>query len=142
MDLHKISEDLTVASQLNADDIPLIASQGFRSLVCNRPDGEAMGQPAFGLVEQEARAAGMTTVYQPVSSSAVSDADGAAFGKALEELPKPVLAYCRTGTRCTVLWALSQAPSRASAEIVQQAKGAGDDLTGLLPRLQELYKLR
>ncbi len=139
MKLHQISEDLTVASQLAAEDVPLIAAKGFRSLVCNRPDGEAMGQPAFGQVEQAARAAGLTTAYRPVRSGAIGDADGAAFGKLLEELPKPVLAYCRTGTRCTALWALSQAPSRPSGEIVQQAEDAGYDLMGLMPRLQRLY---
>ena len=79
MELHKITEDLTVAGQLDAAGVPLIAAQGFRSIVCNRPDGEAMGQPAFGQVEQAARAAGMTVVYQPVPSNAVSDADGAAL---------------------------------------------------------------
>ena len=113
MELHKITEDLSVASQLDAADIPLIAAKGFRAIVCNRPNGEAMGQPAFGPVEAAARAAGMAVAYQPVPSAAVSDADGAAFGKLLEELPKPVLAYCRTGTRCTVLWALSEAPQTA-----------------------------
>ena len=140
MELHKITEDLSVASQLDAADIPLIVAKGFRAIVCNRPDGEAMGQPPFGPVEAAARAAGMAVAYQPVPSNAVSDADGAAFGKLLEELPKPVLAYCRTGTRCTVLWALSQAPEQPFSEIVRRAKAAGYDLTGLVPRLQNLFR--
>jgi sulfide:quinone oxidoreductase len=140
MELHKITEDLSVASQLGAADVPLLAAQGFRTIICNRPDAEAVGQPPFGPVEEAARAAGMTAVYQPVPSSAVSDADGAAFGKLLEELPKPVLAYCRSGTRCTILWALSQAAKQSSGEIVRQAKAAGYDLTGLAPRLQNLFR--
>ena len=51
MELHKITEDLSVASQLDAADVPLIAAKGFRAIVCNRPDGEATGQPSFGPVE-------------------------------------------------------------------------------------------
>ncbi len=140
MELHKITEDLSVASQLDAADIPLIAAKGFRAIVCNRPDGEAIGQPAFGPVEAAARAAGMAVAYQPVPSAAVSDADGAAFGKLLEELPKPVLAYCRTGTRCTVLWALSQAPQQPAGEIMLRAMRAGYDLSRLEPRLKNLFR--
>ncbi len=140
MELHKLTEDLSVASQLDAADVPLIAAKGFRSIVCNRPDGEAMGQPAFGPVEAAARAAGMAVAYQPVPSNAVSDADGAAFGKLLEELPKPVLAYCRTGTRCTALWALSEAPKQPAGEIMLRAMRAGYDLSKLEPRLNSLFR--
>jgi len=140
MELHRITEDLTVASQLDAAAVPLVAARGFRALICNRPDGEASGQPAFGPVEEAARAAGLKAVYQPVAPNAVSDADGAAFGKLLEELPKPVLAYCRSGTRCTVLWALSQAGKQPSGEILQRAKAAGYDLMSLVPRLEKLSR--
>ncbi len=140
MELHKINDDLSVGSQLDAAAIPIIASKGFRSIVCNRPDGEAQGQPAFAPVEQAAAALGIKAVYQPVPSNVVSDAHGATFGKLLEELPKPVLAYCRSGTRCTILWALSEAGKRPYKEIVLQAMRAGYDLTGLIPRLQKLYR--
>ncbi len=140
MELHKITEDLSVASQLDAADVPLIAAKGFRAIVCNRPDGEAMGQPPFGPVEAAARAAGMAVAYQPVPSAAVSDADGAAFAKLLDELPKPLLAYCRTGTRCTVLWALSQAPQQPAGEIMLRAMRAGYDLSRLEPRLKNLFR--
>jgi sulfide:quinone oxidoreductase len=140
MELHKITEDLSVASQLEAADVPAIAAKGFRAIVCNRPDGEAAGQPAFGSVEEAARAAGMKVAYQPVPSNAVSDADGAAFGKLLEELPKPVLAYCRSGTRCTILWALSEAPKQPASQIMLRAIRAGYDLSKLEPRLNGLAK--
>ena len=140
MELHKITEDLSVASQLGAADVPLIAAQGFRAIICNRPDGEAAGQPAFGAIEEAARAAGMKVAYQPVLSNAVSDADGAAFGKILEELPKPVLAYCRSGTRCTILWALSEAPKQPVGQIMLRAMRAGYDLSKLELRLNILAK--
>jgi sulfide:quinone oxidoreductase len=140
MELHKITGDLSVAGQLEAAELPLVAGKGFRSIICNRPDGEAPGQPAFGPIEEAAAALGIKTAYQPVSPNSVSDADGAAFGKLLEELPKPILAYCRSGTRCTVLWALSEAPRRPHKDIVLQAMRAGYDLTGLIPRLLELHR--
>ncbi len=137
MELHKITDNLTVAGQIEAAEIPLLAAQGFRSIVCNRPDGESPGQPAFQTVEQAAAAAGMKAVYQPVQSNAIGDADADAFGTALNELPGPVLAYCRSGTRCAVLWSLSQAGKLPVQDILLKAIRAGYDLSSLEPRLQK-----
>ncbi|MGO9547676.1 MAG: TIGR01244 family sulfur transferase [Rhodomicrobium sp.] len=138
MELHKITNDLSVASQLDAAAIPLLAAQGFRAIICNRPDGEAYGQPDFRSVEQAAQAQGIRIIYMPVPGNAVGDSDAAAFGRALEELPAPVLAYCRSGTRCTVLWSLSQAGKRPIQEIVLLAMRAGYDMSALVPRLKKL----
>ena len=141
MDLHKISEDLTVTGQVDPAAIPNLAAQGISSLICNRPDGETPGQPSFSAVEQAAAAAGIKTLYLPVVSSSISDVDVAAFGKALDELPKPILAYCRSGTRSTVLWALSEAARKRPIEdILSAAARAGYDLSGLIPRLEQAQR--
>src|SRR5262245_27267905 len=109
MDLHKLTEDLTVTGQIDPAEIPLLGGQGIRSIICNRPDGEVPGQPRFSTVEEAAAASGIKALYLPVVSNAISEEDVAAYGKALEELPKPILAYCRSGTRSAVLWSLSEA---------------------------------
>ncbi len=135
MELHKITDDLTVSGQIDPDEIPLLAAQGIRAIICNRPDGEAEGQPPFDAIEQAASAAGMKVAHIPVSGP-IADADAAAFGKALAELPKPILAYCRSGTRSIMLWSLSEAGKSPPEEILLKAARAGYDLSALAPRLQ------
>lgn len=140
MDLHKLTEDLAVTAQIDPAEIPLLAAQGIRSIICNRPDGEAPGQPPFSTVEQAAAASGITAVYLPVVSNAISEEDAAAFGEALQELPKPILAYCRSGTRSAVLWSLSEAGKRPIEDILSKAAQAGYDLSPLRPRLEKMRR--
>lgn len=131
----KITDALTVGEQITVADIPEIVAAGFRAVVCNRPDGEGPDQPGFEEIESAAKAAGLDTLYLPVVSGKVTDEDAAAFGKAMEALPKPVFAYCRTGTRSTTLWALSEAGRRPLPEILARAKSAGYDMGGVVRRI-------
>ncbi len=140
MELHKITDGLFVSGQIDAAVIPFLAAEGIRAIVCNRPDGEAPGQPSFESVEQAAAAHGIKAVYQPVQSNAIGDPDIAAFGKALEELPGPVFAYCRSGTRCTVLWSLSQAGKLPIQVILLKAMRAGYDMSPIVPRLEKMQR--
>ncbi len=140
MELNVITGELTVGSQIHPAAVRHIASKGFRAIVCARPDGEAPGQPSFEEVEEEARSRGIETAYLPVAWNEISDRDADAFGGILAALPKPVLAYCRSGSRCAMLWGLHEAKRRPPKDVVQQAMGAGFDLTGLLPRFLNLYR--
>ncbi len=135
MEVRKLTGELAVAGQITASDVQTLAAEGIRGIVCNRPDGEAPGQTPYTAIEKAAAEHGITIVYQPVSPAGISDSDAAAFGKIVSELPKPALAYCRSGTRCTVLWGLSQAGKLAPEEIVATAAKAGYDLMPFLPRL-------
>ena len=135
MQLRRLTNELAVAGQVNPSDIPGLAAQGIRAIICNRPDGEAPDQPTYAEMEKAAAANGIKIVYQPVVMTAISDADAEAFGKLLDELPKPVLVYCRSGMRSTTLWALSQAGTLPVEEIVEAAATAGYDLKPFLPRL-------
>ena len=109
----KLTDELSVSPQIMAADVAGLAALGFKSIISNRPDGEGADQPSFLEIEREARARGLDVRYLPVESGKVIDADAVAFGAALAEMPKPVLAYCRTGTRSTTLWALSEAAQAA-----------------------------
>lgn len=131
MDIRKLTDDISVSPQIAPADVADIAAQGFRTIVCNRPDGESFGQPACGDVEAEARKHGLAFVDQPVISGQISVLDVERFGDLYAALEKPVLAYCRSGTRCTVLWALSQAGTLPADEILERAAQAGYDLSGL-----------
>jgi len=135
MDFNHISAELTVSPQIALDDIPAIKAQGFRSIICNRPDGEGADQPGHQALEQAAEAVGLGFVYQPVQPGMVSEDDADAFGANLTALPGPVFAFCRTGTRCATLWALSQAEKRPMASILGAAKSAGYDLNGVARRI-------
>jgi len=136
MEIKRISPELSVSPQLGAADVGIAALQGFRSIVCNRPDGEGDGQPPSAEIRQAAEAHGLAFRHLPVVSGQVSDADVAAFGRAMGELQGPVLAFCRTGTRSATLWALSKAPRLSADAILAAAGEAGYDLSGLRPRLE------
>jgi sulfide:quinone oxidoreductase len=142
MELFELADDLMLAGQIGPDTIPMLAEQGIRGIVCNRFDGEEPGQPDFPSIERAAAAHGIKAVYLPVLQppKPISDAEGFAFGEVLETLPKPALAYCRTGSRSVILWGLSQAGRLPFKEIVIAGMGAGYDLTGWVPRFQQLYK--
>ena len=133
----KLTDDLSVSVQLNVDDVAAAKAAGFRTIVNNRPDGESADQPDSSEIEAAATAAGLTYIYQPVVSGQISDRNIEDFGHTLASAEGPVLAFCRTGTRCTCLWALSQAPQRELDDIARRAASAGYDLSGMMSRLQQ-----
>ncbi len=137
MELRRLNGELAVTGQISPDDVPVLAAEGFRAIICNRPDGEAPGQPRFAEIEKAAAAIGIEIVYQPVVPTSIDDDDAETFGKLLDELPKPLLIFCRSGMRSTALWALSQAGKQPVEDIVEQAATAGFDLRPLLPRLMK-----
>ncbi|PPB80908.1 sulfide:quinone oxidoreductase [Albidovulum inexpectatum] len=135
MDIRKIDDRLSVAPQIAIADLERLKQAGFRAVICNRPDGEAPDQPSFEEMRQAAEKAGIEIRHQPVTSGKVTDEDAQAFARLMAELPGPVLAYCRTGTRSATLWALSQAGKRPLTEILATAKAAGYDLSAVARRI-------
>jgi sulfide:quinone oxidoreductase len=132
MDIRKITDELSVAPQIQAAEVPTIAAAGFRSVICNRPDGESSDQPCCSDIEAAVKAHGLVWRSQPVRSGGVTFTDAQEFGALLAELPKPVLAYCRSGTRCATLWSLSEAGKRPLTDIVSRANAAGYDVAGIM----------
>jgi uncharacterized protein (TIGR01244 family) len=138
MDAKKINDTISVAPQLTAAEMEQAAALGFKTVVNNRPDGEGgPEQPASKDVGAAAAAAGLHYVYMPVVSGSLTEDNITEFRKALADVPKPVLAYCRTGTRCTNLWALAVAADMPVNDIVRQAADAGYDLRALAPVLEK-----
>ncbi|MBS8272268.1 TIGR01244 family phosphatase [Thalassospira tepidiphila] len=135
MEIKTISNGFSVSPQIVADNVKEIAKRGFRSIVCNRPDGEGADQPTFEEISNAAKEAGLEVRYQPIVSGKVSDDDARDFGRLFDELPKPVFAYCRTGTRSTTLWSLSQAATLDTSEILRATKAAGYDMGGVVRRI-------
>ncbi len=138
MNVRRVTDELAVSPQISVADVAEIAAAGFASIVCNRPDDESMDQAAFAEIEAAAKTAGLEIVWQPIVVGSLADADGEQFGEIIAGLPKPVLAYCRSGTRCAALWSLSQARQQSSEAIIRAAAEAGYDMRGLAPRLDAI----
>jgi sulfide:quinone oxidoreductase len=135
MDIRKIDQTLAVTGQVRAEDVGAIAKAGYRAIVCNRPDGEAADQPMFKELERVAQEHGLQAHYLPAETGKVSDEQSRQFGRLLAELPKPVLAFCRTGMRSVTMWAMSEAGTRPLPELLERAAAAGYNLKGVVRRI-------
>ena len=103
MEITRLNERISVAPQIGVADVAELARAGFKSIICNRPDGEEQQQPSAAAIEKAASDAGLTFVNLPAVSGALTQQNGADMAKALARLPGPVLAYCRSGARSTRL---------------------------------------
>lgn len=138
-DFRSVTPDFAVAAQLSADDIARAAAQGFRTIINNRPDGEAPDQLPAREAEAAAKSAGLVYFALPFAGPP-PPAAVARTAEMLEEAAGPVLAYCRTGTRSITAWAMAQALVGALSpdEIIALAAKAGYDLTGARGALEGL----
>lgn len=108
--LRAVAPDVCVAPQLTPDAMAEAARQGFRSVVNNRPDFEhGPDQPTSAAMEAAARAAGLEYRHLPVDGGYQSPEQIEAFARLLQELPRPMLAFCRSGARSTRLFMAAQA---------------------------------
>lgn len=135
MELKQVDKTFAVAPQITPADVAELARAGYKTIICNRPDGEGNDQPLFHEIEEAARQAGLQAHYLPVVSGKVSDEDAEKFADAFEAAPKPVFAYCRSGTRSITLWSLSRAGKMPLADILVAAKNAGYDMSGVVRRI-------
>lgn len=135
-----LTPSLSVSSQVTESDVGILAAQGFRGIICNRPDGEAEDQPATSAIAAAAARLGLDFRHLPVVAGKIGDEDVIAFAELLRTMKGPILAFCRTGTRSVSLWALSEAPRLDPAAILKTAKAAGYDLEGLRPRLDAKWR--
>ncbi|MBN8529728.1 MAG: TIGR01244 family phosphatase [Caulobacterales bacterium] len=131
MDIRILDDRLHAAPQIALAEVADAAARGYGAIVSNRPDDEEPGQPSADQMRQAAEAAGLGFRHIPVRPGALREVEADAMRAALEELPGPILGFCRTGTRTTYLWALAVAGSRPADEIAAAASAAGYDLTPL-----------
>lgn len=133
-DFRRVTDDFTTAPQISVADVEEAARQGFRTIINNRPDGESPDQPASREIEAAARAAGLAYFHIPVVGGPTPQ-QVETTQRILADAAKPVLAYCRSGTRSIVTWSLTQAMSgeRPRDELVKLGRDAGYDLSGVLP---------
>ncbi|WP_374387491.1 TIGR01244 family sulfur transferase [Sandaracinobacter sp.] len=140
-DIRRLTDSFAAAPQITPEDVAGIKAAGFGFIVNNRPDGEAADQPAGDAIEAAALEAGLGYCAIPIDQSGFTVEQVAALS-ALMVSPRPILAYCRSGTRSTNLWALASA-SRGGAieEIIDAALAAGYDVRALRPAMEQLAAL-
>jgi sulfide:quinone oxidoreductase len=124
LDIKKINDRMSVSGQIQPEDVQAIKQAGFVSIINNRPDGEAPDQPSSAAIGEAARAAGLGYYEIPMGREGVTS-DG------------PVFAFCRSGTRSTTLWALSQAGKDNADTIIDSAAKAGYDMSHLAAHLDK-----
>jgi uncharacterized protein (TIGR01244 family) len=106
--IRPVAPDVCVTGQLAPDAMAAVAEAGFRSVVNNRPDFEyGPDQPTHADIEAAARAAGLEYRFLPVPPNFQTPEQAQAFAQLLEDLPKPILAFCRTGNRSASLFMLA-----------------------------------
>lgn len=130
-----LTPTLAVSPQLTLEDVRKAADEGYRSIICNRPEGEEPSQPLAQTIGAAAAALDLQFTHIPVVSGKITDEDVSAMEAALTAMAGPVLAYCRTGTRSANLWALSAAKDRNPDQILEIGRSAGYDLGSLRNRI-------
>jgi uncharacterized protein (TIGR01244 family) len=133
-DFRRVTDQLSVSPQIALEDLADAAQQGFRLVINNRPDNEAPGQPLSQEVEAAATQAGLAYAHIPVHGGPTRE-QAEAMAKLLAEASGPTLAFCRSGTRSIVTWALGRVLAGAPRDqLVAAGRAAGYDLDAVLPR--------
>lgn len=137
MDLKQLSDRLAVAAQISTTDLQALADAGFRVLIDNRPDSEVGSAEESGAMRAAAQAAGLEFHYIPFEPGVITPEMVQLFTEATSSAA-PTVAYCRSGNRSSILWALSQAGKLGENEILARAAEAGYDLTQIRPLIASL----
>jgi sulfide:quinone oxidoreductase len=139
MRIVQITPFLSVGPQPTAEELKSLRERGFHAVISNRPDGEEPGQLTAGEAGDIARASGLKFAHVPVAVGNIPDEAVAAFADALKHSRGPVFAFCKSGTRSTMLWALSVAARLDPDAILKTATASGYDLAKLKSRLDGLW---
>ena len=126
--MRRLEDGMFVDGQIRPDEVADLAAQGIKLIVNNRPDGEEPGQPAGAEIEAAAEAAGVSYRFIPISQLTPEAIEETR--QALDEADGPILAFCKSGTRSTYVWALAPSLGGAAGDtLVARAAEAGYDLT-------------
>ncbi|WP_299930288.1 TIGR01244 family sulfur transferase [uncultured Pelagimonas sp.] len=138
MDMRQITPTYHVSPQISPEDAQAIKDAGFVRVICNRPDAENPPALQAEAVGTAMRAAGLEFEVLPLTHQTMTPANVARQDELAQTADGPVLAYCASGTRSTVIWALSQAGHQSTDAILDAAAKGGYDLAGLRPTLDAI----
>lgn len=138
MQIKRLTPHFAVSPQIESSDVATIAAEGFGTIICNRPDAEVLPMQAAEAIRTAAEAAGLTFVINPVTHQGLNAEMVAIQRQTQDDADAPVFAYCASGTRSTIVWALGQAGNMATDDILNAALEQGYDLGGLRSQLDNL----
>ncbi len=118
MDIRPLSDDYAVSPQIAPTDVAAIAEAGYTTVVCNRPDGEIPTELHANAIRTAAEAAGLKFVLNPVVGGAISIDNVTVQADAIMNSTGPVLAYCASGNRSSIVWALALAGKRPTDDLI------------------------
>lgn len=134
-DIRRLTETYAVAPQIVPEDLAAIAAAGFVTVVNNRPDGEIPTALQGGAMRRAVEAAGLSYVENPVLPGALTDENVRVQAEAIAASPGPVLAYCASGNRSSIVWALAMAGRMPADALIATAARHGYQLAHLRPQL-------
>ncbi|MCE8509923.1 TIGR01244 family phosphatase [Ruegeria pomeroyi] len=138
MDIRPITPRYAVSPQISVEDIPAIAAAGFTRIICNRPDAEVPPSHQAEAIGAAARAAGLDFEVLELTHQTMTPENVARQTALAETASGPVLAYCASGTRCSVVWALGHCGALGADTVLSKTAAAGYQLDALRPRLEEI----
>ena len=139
MDIRPLSPAYAVSPQIATTDLPAIAAAGYRTILCNRPDHEIPADCQAAAIQHAAEASGLAFVNNPVIHTAMTE-EIVSLQRQTVEGPGPVLAYCASGTRSTIVWMLGFATDTQAQQLLAAATGAGYQLDHLRAHLEARYQ--
>ncbi len=138
MDARVITPRYAVSPQISVEDMPAIVAAGFTTVICNRPDSEVPPSHQAAAIRAAAEAAGLIFQELPLTHQTMTPENVAKQRSMYETNDGPVLAYCASGTRCSVVWSLGVAKDMSPDEILSKTSAAGYQLDTLRPTLESL----
>lgn len=136
MDTREITPKFSVAPQISPDDMHDLVAAGFKRILCNRPDAEVPVSHQAASMEAAAREAGLEFFFCPLTHLTMTPDVIAHNHELIAECDGPVLAYCASGTRSTIAWALAAVQYSSVDDVVSAARAAGYEIDNLRPTLE------
>jgi len=136
MDIRALTPRYNVAPQIGVEDVSSLAEAGITLVICNRPDNEVPPSHQAATIGDAVRAAGLAFVELPLTHMTMTADNVAKQAELIDGAKGSVLAYCASGTRCSVIWALGRAGHTPVDEILATTARAGYALDGLRPQLE------
>lgn len=138
MIIRPLSESYAVSPQIAPEDLAAIRAAGYTTVIDNRPDAEIPGELQSAEMRSAAEALGLSFVANPVIGGALTMENVEAQAAAIAAAPGPVFAYCASGNRCSIVWALAQAGQRPADELIGIPARFGYNLEHLRPQIEAL----
>lgn len=137
MEIRPITPRYAVSPQITVEDVPAIVEAGFVKVICNRPNVEVPANMQSDAIGEAVRAAGLEYEVLELTHQTMTPENVALQRELAESCSGPVLAYCASGTRCSVVWALGQCDRMSTDDILDATTKAGYALENLRPALEQ-----